>query len=167
MMKRLLQLGFMAALLAFTTLAIPATNTSTVHAATVTPNTDTSHCASLGSLIETDKLTYNGTTYGYLNIYYNSSNGYNCAETTSASATYGKSKYMYVELDVCKETSPGNTCTVLSYNAPYTDYDGGTYSYYAGPAGVNGKGHCITPYAEIDLNGQIAEYGVGKAVHCS
>jgi hypothetical protein len=166
MMKKLLQLSIIAALLAFTALALPTTNTSTAHAAAVTPHTDTSHCASLGSLIETDKLTYNGTTYGYLNIYYNSSNGYNCAETTSASATYGKSKFMYVELDVCKETSPGNTCTFLSSNPPYTDHDGGTYSYYAGPAGVDGKGHCISSYGEIDWNGNTASYGTGNATHC-
>jgi len=165
-MKRLLQLGFMAALLAFSALALPATNTGVVHAATVTPNTDTSHCASLGTLIETDKLTYNGTTYGYLNLYYNSANGYNCAETTSASATYGKSKPMSVDLTVCKEKSPGNTCTALSYNKPYYDSDGGYYSYYAGPVGVYGKGHCISIYGQINWNGHDYYYEPDTAVHC-
>ena len=166
-MKRLLQLSFIAALLAFTVLAVPAMGKNVAHAATMTPNTDTSHCASLGTNIETEPLKYNGTTYGYLNLYYNSANGYNCAETVSSSATNGVSKFMYVELDVCTQTSPGGNCTVQSYNKPYYDVDQGTYSYYAGPVGVYGAGHCLTPYAEIDLDGKIAEFGVGKAVHCA
>ena len=165
-MKRLLQLCLIAALLAFTVLAIPATNKSIAHAATVTPNTDTSHCASLGSLIESDPLTANGTTYGYLNLYYNSANGYNCAETTSASATYGKNKFMEVTLFVCKETSPSDNCTLLSTNKPYFDSDTGNYSYYAGPVGVYGKGHCIEANAEIIWNGYSPTINTGGASHC-
>jgi hypothetical protein len=166
-MRRLFLLSFMAAFLAITALVGPASNTGTAHAASAIPQTDTSHCSSLGTLIETDKLTANSTTYGYLNIYYNSANGYNCAETTSASATYGKNKIMAVELDVCKQTSSSDTCTTISYSKPYEDTDTGYYSYYAGPVGVNGKGHCIHAAAEINWNGYAATYNTGGASHCS
>jgi hypothetical protein len=168
-MKRLVQLSLIAALLVFSALAIPTTNTSVAHAATVTPNTDTTHCASLGTNIETEALTTpNGFTLGYLKIYYNSANGYNCAETVSSSATYGKQKYMYVQLMVCKETSPSNTCTPISYNPPYNDYDMASYYYYAGPVGVYGAGHCINPAAQIDMDGQpVVNYSTSHAVHCA
>jgi hypothetical protein len=166
-MKRLLQIGLIAALLAFTGLAIPTTNTSIAHAAAVTPNTDTTHCASLGTLLSpTIPLTDQGVTLGYLKIYYNSSNGYNCAEAVSSSTTYGKVKYMLVGLNVCTETSPANTCNIISYNPPYYDVDDGNFSYYAGPAGVYGAGHCITAYAEINWNGYSSLYSPGTAVHC-
>jgi hypothetical protein len=161
-MKRLLQLSLIAALLAFTMLAIPTTNTSVAHAATVTPNTDTTHCASLGTLLSpTIPLTADGITLGYINIYYNSSNGYNCAETVSSSTTYGQRKAMYIELHVCQETSPGNNCNFIS-----DDYDSGSYSYYAGPAGGYGKGHCISIDGSIYWNGHFASYGPMTAIHC-
>ena len=166
-MKKLLQLGFIAALLAFTALAAPATGKSAAHAAAVTPNTDTSHCASLGThLSPTITLTADGITLGYINVYYNSANGYNCAETTSSSTTYGLNKDMEVSLTVCTQTSPGNTCTSISDNKPYNDYDGGNYSYYAGPVGVYGKGHCISIYGQINWNGHDYYYEPDTAVHC-
>jgi hypothetical protein len=148
-------------------LAIPATNTSVAHAAPITPNTDTTHCATLGTNIDTIPLSADGITLGYIKVYYNNANGYNCAETISSSTTNGQNKYMTVQLIACQETSPSNTCTARSYNKPYDDYDADNYSYYAGPVGVDGTGHCISIYGKITWNGHDYYYHPGTAVHCA
>jgi hypothetical protein len=164
-MKRILSLGFIAVILAITAFA---PRESTAHAAALTV---TSQCSSsLGTLIETDPIKAGSTTLGYLNVYYNGSNGYNCAETTSATATYGTSKYMQAALITCTQTSPSSTCTPRSENnGPYYASDEGSYSYYAGPVGVNGSGHCIMAFGEIDWKGgdyTINTHG-GGASHCA
>ncbi|HTI15218.1 MAG TPA: hypothetical protein VL461_11730 [Dictyobacter sp.] len=161
-MKRIFSFGFAALVLAVVALVLPTASAGTAHAAMVTPQTDTTHCASLGSLIESDKIYAGSTLLGYLNIYYNSSNGYNCAETTSASATYGVSKFMFVDLFVCKQTSASSNCDLLGTSKPYDDTDSGSYAYYAGPVGVYGKGHCIGASAQIEG----AAINTGGASHC-
>lgn len=170
-MKRILSLGFIAVILAITALALPTARESTAHAAALAPATVTSQCtSSLGTLIETDPIKAGSTTLGALNVYYNSANGYNCAETTSATATYGVSKYMQAALITCTQTSTSSTCTPRSENdGPYYASDEGSYSYYAGPVGVNGSGHCIMAFGEIDWKG--GDYTVnthgGGASHCA
>jgi hypothetical protein len=164
-MKRILALGFAAVLLAISALVLPTAGVSTAHAAAMT---ETSQCtSSLGSLIESDPIKSGSTTLGYLNVYYNSANGYNCAETTSASATYGVSKFTSVWIYTCTQTSPGSTCTARSEYAPYMAVDQGNYSYYAGPVGVNGSGHCIYAWGEIDwTGGEAHDVDTGGASHC-
>jgi hypothetical protein len=144
-MKRIRSLGFAAVLFAIATLVIPSASVGTAHAAVLT---DTTHCSSLGTLIEADNIMDGSTILGYLNVYYNSSNGYNCAETTSASATYGVQKRMEVEIYACNDTVPGNGCTTMA-----SDSDSGNYYYYAGPAGVHAPGHCIHAAGDIIWNG--------------
>jgi hypothetical protein len=168
-MKRILSLGFAALLLAIAALVLPTASAGTAHAATLTPMTDTTHCASLGTLIQTVN-TYdddNGELIGYLNVYYNSSNGYNCAEVTSASSTYGVSKGMMAAIMVCTQTSPSSTCTQYSSSKPYTDADENYYSYYAGPVGVYGVNHCIQAWGYIEWGGVNRYVETSGASHCS
>lgn len=161
-------IGFVVMMLSLVAQIFAGSSGSAVHAATMAPLTDTTHCASLGALIETDPITAGKTTIGYLNMYYNSSNGYNCAETTSASSTYGISKYMMVALYVCTQTSPSSTCTFRSFDSPYFDSDSDEYRYYAGPAGVYGKSRCIGAEGEVEYNGTVyTTYSSPHAGHCS
>src|SRR5437879_363469 len=55
-----------------------------------------SHCGSLGNLIESDGIYAYGTRVGELDVYYNSSTGYNCAYTKSGGPAWGVAKYMAV-----------------------------------------------------------------------
>ncbi|EFH87502.1 conserved hypothetical protein [Ktedonobacter racemifer DSM 44963] len=104
-MKRKLSIGFGALLLALAVFLLPASGAGTAYAsgggALIGPNP---HCATLGSLIETEPIKSGTTTLAYLKIYYNSSNGYNCAETIATGSTYGTSKYMYAEILSCSNT---------------------------------------------------------------
>ncbi len=123
-------------------IAMFATISSSMSAyAAVSPQTDTNHCSSLGSLVDTRAIKNGSTTLGYLKVYYNSSNGYNCAETVANNTTSKKSMAVYI--GTCQEKSESNTCTLVSTSKPYYDYDDGNYYEYAGPAGVSAKGHCI------------------------
>jgi lipoprotein-anchoring transpeptidase ErfK/SrfK len=167
-MKRFFLLSFVALMLATVALVSPSATRGTVHAAAQTPQATTSQCASsLGSLIQTIDIKDGSTVLGYVNIYYNSSNGYNCMETTSASATYGVSKVMDAYIVTCKETSPSTSCIDISESAPYYADDEGNYSYYAGPVGVYGAGHCIYASGYIYWKGQYYFGDMSGAGHCA
>ena len=136
---------------------------STSAYAAVSPQTDTNHCSSLGTVVDSVPIRDDtGTTLGYLNVYYNSSNGYNCAKTVANDTTSKKS--MGVGLVACKETHESDICTPVGDSKPYVDTDDGNYYEYAGPVGVSAKGHCI--YA----TGHIGPYPINTspaASHCS
>jgi hypothetical protein len=157
--KRIVSTGFVALLLAIAALVMSASNVDIAHAATMAPRTDTRHCASLGNLIESDPIQWD-TTVGYLKIYYNSSNGYNCAETVSNGAS--KPVDIGVYIYACAQTHPGGyDCTDTSH-----DQDYGKYSHYAGPVGVHAPGHCIQAIGTIILSGD-REAGYRTIVsHC-
>lgn len=79
-----------------------------------------------------------GTVLGYLNVYWDSSTGQNCAVLNSASSDWGQTKWMSVDL-----YEAGN---------PYNDQsDNNYYKYYAGPVSVPGAGRCIYADANISL----------------
>lgn len=132
-------------------------------AATTSPQTNTTHCQSLGSLIESDPILFGTTKIGELDVYYNSSTGYNCAYLWHSGPSWGVSKYTDVEIVTCQQTSPSAQCSpVLS-----DDADGGNYAYDAGPAGVYGRGHCISFNSEIEWTGGLYEANRWGASHCS
>ncbi|SFL07968.1 hypothetical protein SAMN05216275_15217 [Streptosporangium canum] len=80
---------------------------------------------------------------GYLDIYYSSSTGNNCARLNSTGSSYGESKYMSVRLNACSASST-SVCNVLD-----TDSDSGYFEYYAGPVTVYGKGRCLRATYQI------------------
>ncbi len=136
-------------------------NGSTSAYAAASPQTDTNHCSSLGTLVDSISIVRGGTTLGYLNIYYNSSNGYNCAKTVANDTTLKKS--MGVGIVACKETHESDICTPVGDSKPYVDTDDGNYYEYAGPVGVSAKGHCI--YARGNIYGYSVHTPLA-AIHC-
>jgi len=118
-------------------------------------------CGSLGSLIESDNFYSNGTKIGELDVYYNGSTGNNCAYTRSGGPTWGVSKSMLVQIQACAQTSPSPNCNAIAW-----DQDDGNYSYYAGPVGVHGQGHCIFASGEMNWNGHLYYTSTNGASHC-
>lgn len=122
----------------------------TSEAATLSPQTNTTHCKSLGALIESEPIMDGSTKIGEIDVYYNKSTGYNCAYAKSSGSTWGKKKSMTAWISSCKETKPNKTgCTTIK-----DDVDSGMYSYEAGPVGVSGKGHCISAQGAIIWHGK-------------
>jgi hypothetical protein len=123
-------------------------------------------CSSLGSKIEADGVYASGSKVGELQIYYNSSTGDNCAYFQSLGAARGVAKKMYVSIQVCQETKSGGTCTSIK-TSHGSSSDSGTYSYYAGPVGVYGKGRCISSYGGMVWNGVTYQFKTSPAAsHC-
>lgn len=120
-----------------------------------------SHCSSLGSLVDSLDLRAPllGPKIGEIDVYYNSSTGYNCAYTYSSGASWGVSKYMGIYIAACAQTTPSGYCDYTS-----VDEDYGFYSYYAGPVGVYARGHCIFFEGTIYWNGY--ESSLEKVGHC-
>lgn len=114
---------------------------SMVLAALVAPGATAAQAASCsGSLIEHIPIS----SYGHLDVYYNSSTRYNCARTVSSSSTWGVTKFMSVILVVCENTSPADSCKQRAM-----DYDEGQYKYYAGPRSLAAGGRCILALGKI------------------
>jgi len=108
--------------------------------------TTTPKCQSLGNQIDAIDINNDeGFKIGELDIYYNSSNGYNCAYTRRTADMAAKSMDMQVTISSCQETTAGGGCTATN-----TVTDDGMYSEYAGPVGVYAKGHCIAATGVID-----------------
>ncbi|GAA3664065.1 spore-associated protein A [Nonomuraea antimicrobica] len=81
---------------------------------------------------------------GALEVYYNSSNGKNCAITRASRPSSG-----YKQAAISVE------------NQPWADYDEGNFKYYAGPVYVDARGKCI------DVQGYIGRtYVLKETVHC-
>lgn len=95
----------------------------------------------------------------YLDIYYSSATGNNCARANATGVYYGVKKHMEVMLMVCQETTYTGYCIGLAGDR-YFDADGGDFLYYAGPVTVYGRGHCIAWRAGI------YRVGVGGVGHC-
>ena len=144
------------------------------HAASARPNSktqaavpliNTANCRSLGNLIESEPINARttGTKIGELDIYYNSSTGYNCAYLYAVGPAYGQAQYIEVEISTCQEGYGSEGCTWIQH-----DEDGNySYRYYAGPVGVYGRGHCIN--VTSDLIWQNTLYAVGTkpfVSHC-
>jgi hypothetical protein len=68
---------------------------------------------------------------GYLSLYYNSSNGDNCAITQATGSSYGESGQ---QISVVLQENGGSNDT---------GQDSGIYRYYAGPVYIHAPGHCV------------------------
>lgn len=104
-----------------------------------------------GTRIEHIPVKYGSSTYGYLDVYYNSATGKNCAMTRATGAAYGNASYIDVYLARCTQSSPGSTCTVDSSVA-----DPGPFHYYAGPVSLSAANRCIFADGFIIYNGKAA-----------
>ena len=101
---------------------------------------------------------------GEVDLYYNSSTGYNCAWTRTTGDAYGHAQHITIGIDACSPSNrQGDQCTGSTAH----DDDFGNYQYYAGPAAVKAPGVCIFLIGFIDWNGQpYAATTNGIAVHC-
>ena len=138
-------------LLATIVAAILATgSTQTSQAASLTPQTTTSSCRSLGNLVESHPIHDSSRhKIGELDVYYNSSTGYNCAYTQGFGVARGTSTVKGVTIYGCSNSKPASGC-----NSPREVTDEGNYLYYAGPVGVYAKGKCIAAIGHIAWKGK-------------
>ncbi|MFE0457851.1 hypothetical protein ACFW1A_01155 [Kitasatospora sp. NPDC058965] len=120
-----------------------------------------------GNLVGSFSDKHNGTVWGTLYVYYDSSTGDNCAVNVANSAGYyGTSTIKNVVISECSQTSPGPVCDEIG--TPQEDNK--NYYDYAGPVRVHAPGHCIyaagdlfdpgvTTYAEVQTSPQAAFCG--------
>ncbi|KJK56416.1 hypothetical protein [Saccharothrix sp. ST-888] len=115
------------------------------------PTASASSYGCSGNLVDTYDIKTNGgtgTKYGELNLYYSSANGgTNCAVAVDTHFGSGVTKYQGVWIWRCTAgSSAGDFC---EYDQ--SDYDDGTFAWYAGPATVTGTaGRCIRLFGRID-----------------
>lgn len=88
------------------------------------------------------------TTLGFLNVYFDSSTGDNCAMTVAAGPASGHATFIDVCLARCTQTSPGSGCT-----ADAEQCDAGDFHFFAGPVFVHAPGHCISAAGILTFNG--------------
>jgi hypothetical protein len=97
-----------------------------------------------GSRIEHVPVKVGTTVLSYLNVYYDSSTGKNCARNDKTSVMAGNPSYTYVVLQRCSQTVPGSSCTVTAEQEdPALGAWDTWYVSYAGPVTVSAAGHCI------------------------
>ncbi len=92
----------------------------------------------------------NGTAVGELVVYYNSSTGNNCARFNHLGPSYGVARETNVFIERCLTNNPNNDC--FNTGGP-SDYDNGTYAYYAGPVSVHAPNKCVRAFGYILWNG--------------
>lgn len=90
-----------------------------------------------GKLIDYLPLRDNGVLIGQLQMYYNASNGRNCAILKHAQSTWNKPLYTMVALFRCpRYGDPDTTCRRVEMQY-------GNFRYQAGPISTPGEGKCI------------------------
>ncbi len=150
---------FLAAIVA---LMFAAGDAQISQAASLAPHTTSTHCQSLGSLVESKSIKDDGGhVIGEMDIYYNSATGYNCAYTQGRGQARGTSTVKGVAIFTCKQTKPGDSCDHTGKMQ-----DEGDYLYYAGPVGLNGKGHCIAVIGWVVWKGVSHDTYTRNASHC-
>ena len=116
-----------------------------------------------GNLIFRKTAKVDGTAIGELVVYYNSSNGNNCARFNHLGPAYGVSRYTSVWLDKCSTTNPGNGCApVLIWGIP----DDGPFSYHAGPVRVHSPQNCVRAEGRIHWDGSDRVVSTGGVIGC-
>ncbi|MEW9555005.1 hypothetical protein [Nonomuraea sp. NPDC050783] len=114
-------------------------------------------CGSGYTFLSSYPLRAYGTVGGYLSLYYNPSNGYNCAITRVKAAWDGAASHISAFL------SDGDSRIVRD---PKLD-SGVNYHYYAGPVRLYLKGQCVYASGSLKYGGDT--YTTGDAalgVHC-
>lgn len=104
-----------------------------------------------GSRIEHLAEDDSGMNYGYLDVYWNSSTGLNCA-MNNKTHFYGTATFTYAYISVCSETVPGGRCTRTAYQQDPPNGQTPWFSYYAGPVSVSAVHHCIYSFAQTSVS---------------
>ncbi|MCP3058115.1 hypothetical protein LXT21_04930 [Myxococcus sp. K38C18041901] len=115
-----------------------------------------------GNLIFRKAAFAGGTVVGELVVYYNPSNGNNCARFNRLGPAYGVMTYTEVQLTKCSTVNPGSGCGAAL--AIIVDAD--QYAYYAGPVRVNSPRNCVTAEGRINWNGNQHIVSTGGVIGC-
>jgi hypothetical protein len=101
-----------------------------------------------GNLIAHRPITMpNGTRIGELQLYYNPSNGRNCARTVKGGPAWGVPSITAVSLARCRNRSDRECGIDLRFDVqPY-------YRHFAGPVRVPARNSCIRAAGYIDFRG--------------
>jgi hypothetical protein len=113
-----------------------------------------------GNLIDTYAVKSGSTTLSTIRLYYNSSNGYNCAVNVKQ-AQYQSTK-SEVSITMFNEDFREDDNNRPGYN---NDSNGGNFYEYAGPVKVYGKGKCVVIWARTKAGGKSGNRDTGS-VHC-
>lgn len=113
-----------------------------------------------GNLIDTYAVKSGDTTLSTIRLYYNPSNGRNCAVNLKA-ARYQSTK-THVDISIYTDDFREDDNNRPGIN---NDFDSGNFYEYAGPVSVVGKGKCISMFARTTAGGKQGYRSVG-AVHC-
>jgi hypothetical protein len=115
-----------------------------------------------GNLIFRKAAIAGGTVVGELVVYYNPSNGNNCARFNHLGPAYGVTTYTEVKLVKCSTVNPGSGCgTALVINI-----DPDQYAYHAGPIRVYSPQNCVTAEGRIHWNGADRIVSTGGVIGC-
>lgn len=108
-----------------------------------------------GTLIDRSVVRYDGAAIGELVVYYNASNGNNCARFNHLGAAYGVERRTVVQLYRCAERSPADcTPTVLAQEDE-------AVSFYAGPVRVYSPANCVSARGAIQWAGAVRAVSSG------
>jgi hypothetical protein len=120
-----------------------------------------------GVRIEHIPMKSGSTTLAFLDIFFDSSTGNNCAMTVAAGSVSGHASAIDVLLVRCTETSPSLTCHFDG--SPQVDpnpSDPGPFHFFAGPVSVHAPGHCIFAQGHLTFNGVTVQGFLPGASHC-
>lgn len=114
-----------------------------------------------GTRIEHIPTPSSASPDAFLDVFFDSSTGNNCAMMVAAGSASGHASFIDVCLIRCKETSPGPTCTPDAEQC-----DSGAFHFFAGPVFVHAPGHCIQAFGDITFNGTTFFAELLGASHC-
>lgn len=115
-----------------------------------------------GNLIDTYavKSETGNVTLSTIRLYYDASNGRNCAVNLKAAAYQSTRSQIDISIYTNDFREDDNNKPGIN-----NDFDTGNYFEYAGPASVVGKGKCISMFARTSAGGKRG-YKQVSSVHC-
>lgn len=114
-----------------------------------------------GRRIEHIPVKSGSRTLGFLDIFFDSVTGNNCAMTVATGNVSGHATFINVCLFRCKQTSPGPTCTFDAVQC-----DSGAFHFFAGPVSVHAPRRCISAFGDITFRGATGSGKLSGAKHC-
>lgn len=115
-----------------------------------------------GNLVKVKDLRMpNGTKIGELQVFYNPSNGNNCAEMHHGGPTWGVNRLTMVDINKCQTTVPTGNCNVVDDATKVENV-----AFWAGPVVVHAGAHCIRAGGWIDWQGGLRFVSTGETVLC-
>lgn len=112
------------------------------------------HCGSAYGFLKSWPIEWRTLPGGYIDVYYNSSNGYNCVVVRTNDSV------IHSAWDIMAGARPSGGAWVRDGDKP-----GQHFTKYAGPVYVHAPGSCIDIYGAFDASGGGSGQGYER-VHC-